>query len=82
MSDTKLECLMLSEPDLIEAGVLNMKQCVRTMEEVFHLYSQGDFLTAALLIIARMFGWWYSKIPLSARKPKEGVSYDIGSPVK
>ncbi|GAA6394266.1 tyramine oxidase subunit B [Clostridiales bacterium] len=46
MSDTKLECLMLSEPDLIEAGVLNMKQCVRTMEEVFHLYSQGDFLMA------------------------------------
>ena len=39
-------------------------------------------ITAALLIIARMFGWWYSKIPLSARKPKEGVSYDIGSPVK
>lgn len=46
MKDTKLECLMLSEPDLIEAGVLDMKRCVRTMEEVFHLYSQGDCLMA------------------------------------
>ncbi len=44
MNDKKLECLLLSEPDLIEAGVLDMKRCVETMEEVFHIYATGDWL--------------------------------------
>ncbi len=44
MNTKKVECLLLSEPDLLDLGVLDMKQCVKTMEEVFHLYGQGDFL--------------------------------------
>lgn len=46
MKDTTVEFLMLSEQDMLDAGVLDMKQCVRTMEEVFHLYGQGDCLMA------------------------------------
>ena len=43
MSDTKLETLLLSEPDLIQCGVLNMHKCVRTMIEVFQIYETGDW---------------------------------------
>lgn len=27
-------------------------------------------ITLALLVVARVFGWWYSKMPLSVRKPQ------------
>lgn len=27
-------------------------------------------ITLALLVVARIFGWWYSKVPLSVRKPQ------------
>ncbi|MEI2401029.1 ornithine cyclodeaminase, partial [Paenibacillus phytohabitans] len=43
MSD-KLEFLYLSEPEVIEAGVLDMKQCVSTIEKVFGLLAKGDYL--------------------------------------
>jgi ornithine cyclodeaminase len=44
MSDTKIEFLYLSEPDMIEAGVLNMTKCVETIEETFRLLGKGDYL--------------------------------------
>ena len=44
MSKQKLDFLYLSEPDMIDAGVLDMEQCVRTIEEVFSLLSQGDYI--------------------------------------
>lgn len=37
MSNERIEFLYLSEPDMIEAGVLDMKACVEVMEEVFRL---------------------------------------------
>ena len=37
MSDsTKIDFLYLSEPDMIKAGVKDMKQCVETMEDMFY----------------------------------------------
>lgn len=33
---SKVELLFLSEEDVVEAGVLNAKKCVDTIEEVFH----------------------------------------------
>jgi N-[(2S)-2-amino-2-carboxyethyl]-L-glutamate dehydrogenase len=44
MNTTSLECLFLSEDDLIKLGVLDMKQCIAVMEETFRLVGIGDYL--------------------------------------
>lgn len=41
--EQKLEILLLSEQDVIDAGGLDMKHCVKTMEEVFQIYATGDW---------------------------------------
>lgn len=41
---TVLEFLFLSEPDLIEAGVLDMNHCVETIDKMFHVLGEGDYL--------------------------------------
>lgn len=40
----KVELLYLQEEELIEAGILDMKECVNTMEEMFHLMGKGDYM--------------------------------------
>jgi len=40
----KTEFLYLSEPDMIRAGVLDMKKCINVSEEVFSLLAKGDYL--------------------------------------
>lgn len=45
---SKVEFLFLSEEDLVEAGVLDAKKCVDTIEEVFHLLGQKDYIMGAL----------------------------------
>src|SRR4051812_34294168 len=44
MQKQQVNFLYLSEPDMIEAGVLDTRHCVETIEEVFRLLSQGDYL--------------------------------------
>ena len=44
--DTTLETLLLSEPDLIECGVLDMHKCVKTMIDVFQIYETGVYIRA------------------------------------
>ncbi len=44
MSGKKSEFLYLSEPDMIKAGVLDVKKCVDVAEETFVLLSLGDYL--------------------------------------
>ena len=39
-----LEFLYLNEPDMIRAGVLDMKKCVQSMDDLFHLMGEGDYL--------------------------------------
>lgn len=43
MSDTQIKIRLLSEPDIIEAGALDMPGCVEEMEQVFKLLSDGDY---------------------------------------
>ena len=40
----ELEFLFLTEEEMIEAGVLNMRDCVDTIEEMFELVSRGDYV--------------------------------------
>lgn len=42
MAGKKTEFLYLSEPDMIKAGVLDVKRCVDVAEETFALLSEGD----------------------------------------
>ncbi|HFQ5587262.1 TPA: tyramine oxidase subunit B [Vibrio vulnificus] len=45
-SNTKIDFIYLSEPDMIRAGVTDMTACVDTMEEMFALLYQGDYRMA------------------------------------
>lgn len=44
MSSPKVDLLYLSEQDMIDAGVLNMHECMNEMENVFELLSKGDYI--------------------------------------
>lgn len=44
MKDTKIDFLYLNEKDMIDAGVLNMAECVDTMINMFKLMSDGDYI--------------------------------------
>lgn len=46
--DTAVELLFLSEPDLIEAGVLEMDHCVEVIDKMFHVLGKGDYLMGGL----------------------------------
>ncbi|SFD87776.1 ornithine cyclodeaminase [Lentibacillus persicus] len=39
-----LDLLYLQEEDVIEAGVLNMAQCITTIEDMFRLIGKGDYI--------------------------------------
>lgn len=39
-----LKFLYLNEPDMIKAGVLDMKKCVQSMDDMFQVMGQGDYL--------------------------------------
>ena len=42
--DSKIDFLYLSEPDMIKAGVKDMKACVDTMEDMLVLLKKGDYM--------------------------------------
>ena len=45
-TDTAIDFLYLSEPDMVAAGVTDMAACVDTMEEMFALLGRGDYRMA------------------------------------
>jgi ornithine cyclodeaminase len=45
-TNTKIDFIYLSEPDMIRAGVTDMLACVNTMEEMFGLLHIGDYRMA------------------------------------
>ena len=44
--DSKVSFLYLSEPDMIKAGVTDMKQCMETMEDMLVTLKKGDYIMA------------------------------------
>lgn len=44
--NTKIDFIYLSEVDMIQAGVMDMRACVDTMEEMFGLLYHGDYRMA------------------------------------
>ena len=46
MTDTQIDFLYLSEPDMIRAGVTDMAACVDTMTDMLALFAAGDYRMA------------------------------------
>lgn len=44
MERKAVKLLFLSEPEMIEAGVLDVRKCVEVMDDTFHLLGKGDFV--------------------------------------
>ncbi|MFI7398558.1 tyramine oxidase subunit B [Micrococcus luteus] len=44
--DTRIDMLYLSEPEMIEAGVMDIEGCINVMEEVLVLVAEGDYRMA------------------------------------
>ncbi|MHC0551337.1 tyramine oxidase subunit B [Salinicoccus sp. CNSTN-B1] len=44
MEQSRVDFLYLNEQDMIDAGVLNMHECIKEMEAVFRLLSSGDYV--------------------------------------
>lgn len=87
MSNERVEFLYLSEPDMIEAGVLDMKACMNVMEEVFQLMGQNDCLMGGPSENSHGIKLWFPKEKRGENMPIAGsdrrfmamVSYVGGS---
>ena len=66
-----LDFIYLSEEDMIAAGVLNMKKCVQTMDDVFHLLGEGDYLMGGPYENSHGLMLWF---PLKKRTEKMPVA--------
>lgn len=61
MERKKVELKFLSEPDMIEAGVLDVARCVEVMDETFHLLGEGDFVMGGYNQSSHGCMLWYPK---------------------
>lgn len=57
----KVEFRFLSEPDMIAAGVLDVKKCVETMDDTFKLLGTGDFVMGGYNQSSHGCMLWYPK---------------------
>lgn len=53
--------MFLSEPDMIEAGVLDVKKCVKVMDDTFKLLGEGDFVMGGWNQSSHGCMLWYPK---------------------
>ena len=64
MEEEGLQFLYLSEPDMLEAGVLDMKQCVKTIEDMFRLAGKGDYIMGGPKRDSHGIMLWWAGSPL------------------
>ena len=72
MEEEGLQFLYLSEPDMLEAGVLDMKQCVKTIEDMFRLAGKGDYIMGGPKRDSHGIMLWYPDEPAFEGMPKAG----------
>jgi ornithine cyclodeaminase len=68
----KVEFLYLSEPDMIKAGVLDVKKCVNVMDETFQLLGYGDYVMGGYDGNSHGCMLWYPKESRFPNMPIEG----------
>jgi len=72
MEASKVEFLFLSQQDMIEAGVLDMEQCVQVMERTFQIMNQGDYLMGGPSQNHHGIKLWLPQKPRGPRMPVAG----------
>lgn len=68
----KLELLYLQEEDIIKAGVLNTQECINTIEEMFHLIGQGDYIMGGPNRNDHGLMLWFNENEKFKNMPKKG----------
>lgn len=69
---SKVEFLFLSEEDLVEAGVLDAKKCVDTIEEVFRLLGEKDYIMGGPRENSHGSQLWFPKEKRTENMPVAG----------
>ena len=72
MVDQKVEFLFLSQEEMIEAGVLDMQNCVDVMEKTFRLLGEGDYLMGGPSGNHHGMKTYFPKEPRGPRMPVDG----------
>lgn len=67
-----VDFLYLSEPEMIEAGVLNVCKCVEVMDDTFRLLGEGDFLMGGYSGASHGDMLWYPKTTPFPNMPVAG----------
>lgn len=72
MKQSRVDFLYLNEKDMIEAGVLNMHECIKEMEKVFSLLSSEDYIMGGLNNNSHGMMINFPENPIHERMPKDG----------
>jgi ornithine cyclodeaminase len=75
----RTEFVYLSEPDTIEAGVLDAERCIEVCDEVFRLLAAGDYLMGGANHNSHGLGLVFPKEPAFANMPAAGMFGNAGS---
>lgn len=67
-----LKFLYLDEPDMIKAGVLDMKKCVRSIDDMFCTMGSGDYLMGSPSENHHGMMLWFPESPRAGRMPVAG----------
>lgn len=69
---SKVELLYLTEEEMIDAGVLDMKECINTIEKMFKLMGKGDYLLGGPNRNDHGLMLWFNKEEPFENMPKAG----------
>ena len=72
MERKKVELKFFSEPDMMQAGVLDVASCVEVMDDTFKLLGQGDFVMGGYNQSSHGCMLWYPKDTPFPNMPKAG----------
>lgn len=67
-----LDFLFLSQEDMLQAGVVDMKRCVQCMDEVFQLLGRGDYIMGSPYENSHGLMLWFPEQPRAAGMPTSG----------
>ena len=67
-----LKFLYLNEPDMIKAGVMDMKKCVQSMDDMFQVMGQGDYLMGSPSENHHGMMLWFPEEKRSEKMPMAG----------
>lgn len=67
-----LDFLYLTQEDMIKAGVVDMKRCVQSMDDVFHLLGEGDYVMGGPYENSHGLMLWFPEKKRTEKMPVAG----------